>query len=184
MQRAVVWWESGVAGGDEGGAQLGSPGQCKAPYESRECPGRGAPCSEDLAGRTGAAQSRRDTAKPPGWEDAQNPAWMLSTQTHLPPVLPYEHLHVDGAQGRWANREAVCLKSPPPLAPCTISCLLYLLWKKAPVQQPQTLLQDFICVDPEEKGQGKKLSSFCASSSARKGIQAFPIPFPAQSASL
>lgn len=71
-------------GGAGGGAPLGSP----------------APCFEDPACRTGAAQSCRDTAKPSGCQDAQKPGLILSTQTLLPSALPHEHLHVDGAKGR------------------------------------------------------------------------------------
>lgn len=67
MQRAAVWWESGRRG-RLGSAPLGGhPGDRAA--------------SKGLAGRTGAARSCRDTAKPSGWQGAQKSAWMLSIQT-------------------------------------------------------------------------------------------------------
>lgn len=171
--RVVLW---------KGGTRLSSPRrgelwQCKVPCECPRAHRRGAARSEDLVGRTAAARSCRDTAKPSGWQDAQKPGWMLSAQTLLPSVLPYEHLQMDGAEGRWADKGAVCLNSLPPLAPCTISRLLHLFWEKAPVQQPQTLLPDFICAarsGHRRNGAGQAIKLLCVSSPPGKKISISP----------
>lgn len=59
---------------------------------------------------------------------------------------------------------SVCLSSLPPLAPGTISCLFHPLWeKKSPSSTaPNSPTRFHLCcrADPEEKEQGKKLSSF------------------------
>lgn len=167
-----------------GGRSARLPWQCKEPYESRECRGRGTPCSADLAGKTGVAQSPRDTAKPSGWEDAQNPAWMLSTQTLLPPVLPYEHLQVDGVEGRWAN--GGCLSQLSPASSGSMHNLMSFVpsLEKSSSSTAPNSPATFHLRAPRRNGAGQKNKLFCVSSSARKGIKDFPIPFPAQSASL
>ena len=71
---------------------------------------------------------------------------------------------MDRAEGRWANSGAISLNSLPPPAPCTISHVFCIFFgKKHQFNSPKlsyqisSLLQG---VDPEEMGQGKKLSSF------------------------
>lgn len=152
----MAWWK--------GGTRLSSPRrgqlwQCKVPCECPRARRRGAACSEDLAGRTAAAQSCGDTAKPSGWQDARKPGWMLSAQTLLPSALPYEHLQTDGAEGRWADNAAVSTLSLH--AQSHVFCIF--LGKKLRFNSPKlsclisSVLQG---VDTEEMGQGKQLSSF------------------------
>lgn len=184
MLRAAVWWESGVAGGDS--APPGPPQRGVMVMQSalQMPPSLGAPCSQHLAGRSGAARSCRLTAKPSGWQDARKQGWCSAHRSCCPLLCPSS----TSSGGQMGKQGAVCLSFLPPLAPCGISCLLHLLWgkknKKIKNRKKNYIAQThpsiFICAargGPRRNGAGQEIQLICNWTSPGRKL-GFPHPIP------